>query len=375
MKNCLSFDSQFFKQILIAPNAFKGTMEAEEFCRILANELHFPPLFPINLPMCDGGDGSAAIIASYLNAAPVTVRSLDALGRPKTVSYYTKQDTAIVDLASICGIKDLHPQEYDVLNASTAGLGKVLLHIARQGIRRIILGVGGSASIDGGCGALAEMGLKIVKQCNQYRNHLIEIKDLEIDKLKNNFKNIEFIILCDVTTVLCGNQGAAYTFGPQKGATSLQVSMLDHCLQRYAALLLSITGVNVTSLRYGGAAGGIAAAFHTLLDARLISGADYCLQLSGFNELLPQSKLVITGEGKLDRQSMQGKLPGRISTLCHNYHIPVIAVVGSSKNPYGFDRIYTLLDYAENLPAAMRHPGYYLRLLANDLKRDILKLI
>ena len=131
----------------------------------------------------------------------------------------------------------------------------------------------------------------------------------------------------------------------------------------------------MSSIPFGGAAGGIAAAFHALLDARLISGADYCLQVSGFEEKLIQAYLVITGEGKLDQQSLQGKLPGRISSLCHQYHVPVIAIVGSSDITTGFDRIYNLLDYAENRPAAMRQPGYYLRQLANDLKINLLKLI
>lgn len=363
------------RKILIAPNAFKGTLEATEFCRILNEELQSPHLLPISLPLCDGGDGTAAIIAMYLKAKPVIQDTVDALGRPHQVTYYIIQDTGIVDVASVCGLKDLLPHEYDVLNANTAGLGKVLLQMVRQGVRRILLGVGGSASIDGGCGALAEMGLKIVKRTNQYHNHIIEIEDINSDELKENFKDVKWDILCDVNHVLCGPEGAACIFGPQKGATPSQISMLDRRLLTYASLLLTETGKEVIYLKHGGAAGGIAAAFQALFNARLVSGADYCLQLSGFNEILPQAELVITGEGKLDQQSLQGKLSGVIADLCRCHHIPVWAIAGLAAPNTSFNQIYTLVDYAGNLPSSMRQPGYYLRLLAKDLKKDILKLI
>lgn len=376
MKNCLPTNKKDPKQILLAPNAFKGTLEASEFCRIMCEELTTPELSPICLPMCDGGDGTAAILATYLQALPVTFPSVDALGRPHLVTYYTNRDTAILDLASICGLKDLQPAEYDVLNANTAGLGKVLLHIKNSGIRRILLGVGGSASIDGGTGALVEMGMKIVKQEETYQNYIIDLEDIEIEELKENFKDVELLVLCDVNNLLCGPEGAAMTFGPQKGAKPLQVSMLDEKLQYYACVLEKNTGTDIFSLRHGGAAGGVAAAFHALLGARLILGADYCLRLSGFEDLLATTDLVITGEGKLDSQSMQGKLPGTIASLCHPYRIPVIAVSGIAESSLsGFTQVYALIDYAPNLPASLRQPGYYLRVLANDLKKNILKLI
>lgn len=376
MRNCLSTADPGKKSVLLAPNAFKGTLEAQEFCRILSEELSSPNLSVIPLPMCDGGDGTASIVASYLGATPRSVLTVDALGRPHSVTCYTAADTAVIDLAEVCGLKYLHPSEYDVMNADTSGLGKALLCLVREGIRHVILGVGGSASIDGGCGALEEMGLKIVKHSHKYRNHILEIEGIETAELKENFKDVEWTVLCDVNNRLCGPEGAARVFGPQKGATPLQVSLLDGCLQHYARLLLSNTGVDVLPLTHGGAAGGIAASFHALLGAHLLSGAEYCLGLSGFRDLLPQVQLVITGEGRLDSQSLSGKLPGVIATLCRQQGTPVIAVVGSADKPYAaFKRIYTLLDYAENLPAAIRQPGYYLRLIAKDLKKNALNLI
>ncbi len=359
--------------VLIAPNAFKGSMDAIEFCRIMSDELTDSGLYALCLPMCDGGDGTARIIASYLNAFPQTVQTVDALGRPHQATYYSTTDSAIIDLASVCGLKDLKPGEYNVFQANTAGLGKVLLHAVRQGKRRILLGVGGSASIDGGLGALTEMGLQIVRSKNCFRNHLLEIIDFNSDKLKDNFKNTEWIVLADVNNPLIGPEGAAAVFGPQKGASSLQVAILDEALSRFAALLLSKTGCDVLPLKHGGAAGGIAATLHAMLGARLLSGADFCIGLSHFKEYLPQVQWVVTGEGKIDAQSRYGKIPGVISTLCRQYKVPVIGIAGLAEPPLPhFDRMYTLIDYAASLPDALRQPGYYLRKVAKDLKRNLL---
>ncbi len=373
MKNYSSFGNS--PTVLVAPNAFKGSMDATEFCRIMSDELTGGGLHTLCLPMCDGGDGTARIIASYLDAFPQTVWTVDALGRPHQATYYSTADSAIIDLAAVCGLKDLKPCEYNVLQANTAGLGKVLLHAVRQGKHRILLGVGGSASIDGGLGALAEMGLQIVKSRDCFRNHLLETVDFNFGKLKENFKEIEWIILADVDNPLLGPEGAAAVFGPQKGASSLQVAMLDKALSQFAALLLSKTDCDILPLKHGGAAGGIAAAFHALLGARLISGADFCIGVSRFKKYLPKVQWVITGEGKIDAQSRQGKIPGVIAALCRQYQVPVIGIAGSAEPPLpDFDRIYTLLDYAVNLPDALRQPGYYLRKVAKDLKRNILNL-
>lgn len=374
MKNYLS--SNDTKTVILAPNAFKGSLEAPEFCRIMAEELNSPSLRILSLPMCDGGDGSASITASYLQATPVHETAWDALGREHEVTYYQKETTAIVDLAEVCGLRGLNREEYDVMNANTAGLGIILNKAVKKGCKRILLGVGGSASIDGGTGALKEMGLKIVKQSSVYRNDLLEIKEIDSTLLNKNFKDIEWIILCDVENPLYGPQGAPAVFGPQKGATTLQISRLDQQLRFYRDLLLSNTGKDVESLKYGGAAGGIAAAFAALLNAQLVSGAEYCLGLSDFRNRLEQANLVITGEGKLDSQTLCGKLPGVIAALCSEKSIPVIAVAGISESfPHAFTKTYSLVDYAENLAASIRQPGYYLRFVARDIKKNILKLI
>lgn len=371
MRSCLSITRNKPFKVLLAPNDFKGSLSAMDFCRILSEELESAEVCPVSLPMCDGGDGTAAVLASYLHATPHTCSGVDALGRPHMVNYYTAGNSAILDLAEVCGLKYLRPEEYDVMNAHTGGLGQVLKEIVGRGFRKIILGVGGSASIDGGTGALEEMGMKIIKNGSCYRNHLIEMESINMGELIDYCKEVEWLVLCDVNNPLCGTEGAATIFGPQKGASPLQVAMLDSKLQYYASLLAPFSPEDPLHLTGGGAAGGVAAAFHALLGARLVSGAEYCLQLSGFHRLLGEAQLVITGEGKLDGQSLCGKLPGKITELCRQYSVPLVAIAGLADAPLpDFKHVYTFSDYTDDLSDSIRHPERYLRLLARNLRKD-----
>lgn len=359
-----------YSQLLLATNAFKGTLSAPEICRILKEELSGEQYPTFSIPLGDGGDGTAEILASYWNAREVNSLAEDALGRLHPVVYYRTSQVAIIELAAICGLKYLRPEEYDIENANTAGVGRIINEVIKQGIREIILCIGGSASIDGGTGALEAMGLKIVKHTSRFKNHILDLKRIETDKLNHNFKYISFTILCDVENPLLGTQGAASVFGPQKGASDLQVSILERQLTIYAQLLQATTGKDVTTLKYGGAAGGIAAAFSALLNARLLSGADYCLRLSGFIELLNASTLVITGEGKLDEQSLYGKIPGTVARICREARADVIAVAGIAENVSPiFKEVFSLSRYAGNPTASLLQPEFFLRMAARDLKK------
>lgn len=358
------------RQILIAPNAFKSSLSAPAICRILQEELSGSGYPVLSYPLGDGGDGTAEILASYFNAQKIGTPTLDALGRPHTATYYRYSDTAIIELAEICGLKHLKPSEYDVENANTAGLGRVICEAVKQNAGKIILCIGGSASIDGGTGALVEMGLKIVKRANVYRNHIIEIESIDISQLKKNFTNISFTILCDVENPLTGQQGAATIFGPQKGASVLQVSLLDRQLVKYAGILQNSTGTDMTNVKHGGAAGGVAAAFSSLLKADLLSGAEYCINLSGFTKRLDKDSLVITGEGKIDGQSLYGKIPGVIAALCWQQQAEVIAIAGIAEdNTHIFRQIFVLSEYAGGIKASLLQPERFLRMAARDIKK------
>lgn len=354
--------------ILVAPNAFKGTLDAREVCRIISSELVNGSEEVISLPQGDGGDGTAGIVASYLHASPLTITGCDALGRENRSVYYLHEDTAIIELAEVCGLKQLRKEEYDVLNANTRGLGVAIVRAIENNARKIILCVGGSASIDGGTGALAEMGLTVVKSGDKYRNHIVELEDVDASCLLEKFKDVEFHILCDVDNVLCGLEGSAAIFGPQKGASPLQVEFLDEKLQAYAVLLKSITGIDIRNIKYGGAAGGITASFAGILGAKLQSGSEYCLKLSGFEHYLEQARLVITGEGRLDNQSMYGKIPGVVASKANRKGVRVVAIAGSADvDTSVFNKVFTLDSCAPSLNEAISHPEYYLRLACREL--------
>lgn len=375
MKNYLS-TSDSIRYIILAPNAFKGSLSAMDFCQILTKTFQTSPFYTIQLPMFDGGDGTASVISFYLKAAPHTFVAEDALNRPHKITYYSKGDTAIFDLADVCGLKFLKPEEYDILNANTRGLGKVLLHLVEEGYKSIILGLGGSASVDGGLGALEAMGAEITKTSHQYRNPLIELEDFNAELLKERLADTELLILCDVKNVLCGPEGAAHVFAPQKGANAQQVELLENKMVQYAELLKNKTGINPQRIDGTGAAGGVAAAFRTVLHASLISGADYSLLISNFHHLLPGAFCVITGEGKLDNQSLCGKLPGQIAALCHKYSKPVYAISGLAEQPLpDFTEVCTLANYAPDLQESIAHPKVYLRHAAKELKKNIAKSI
>lgn len=360
-------------KIIIAPNSFKGSLDAFEICDILSSEISGPDIQVISLPMGDGGDGTASILANYLQASPIKIIARDALGRAHESIYYQHDKYAIIELASICGLKTLQPEEYNVLNANTAGLGMAINHAVKSGMSEILLCIGGSASIDGGSGALKEMGLTMIPYESQYNNYIIDLKDIDATYLQKKYKDIHITILCDVNNPLCGTSGAASVFGPQKGASPAQVTLLDRKLREYGQLIARITGKEIIHLRHSGAAGGIAGSFHALLNARLISGAEYCIHLSDFESLLPQADFVITGEGKLDEQSMYGKIPGVLAEKCHRKHIPVLSVAGYTDIKKSmFTHHFSLMDYAPDMQESIHNPVPYLRALAHDIKKYLI---
>lgn len=357
------------RHVLLAPNAFKGSLDAFDFCKIVAAEFEKCGLSTLSLPLGDGGDGTAEIIAWYMKASPVEAITKDALGRERTAFYYRHESIAIIELAAACGLKHLKREEYDILNTNTAGFGVLINHAIAHGAKELILCVGGSASVDGGTGALREMGLTIVNGNSANNNYITDIEDINIVFLQDKFKDIHITILCDVDNPLCGAEGAAAVFGPQKGASPEQVVMLDKQLHYFADLLQAKTGKEVLHLKHGGAAGGITAAMHALLDADLVSGSSYCLSLARFHEHLAGAAVVITGEGKIDLQSLYGKIPGTVASLCKQQGVPVYAITGLSDKqviPY-FEQIFTLIQYARSVNDSITNASHYLKIATQAL--------
>ena len=359
--------------VILAPNAFKNSLSSFEVCHILAKELTGRGISSLSLPMGDGGDGTAKIIAHYTGAQPVTVNTVDALGRELTASYYLYQDTAIIELASSCGIRQLKRNEYNILETNSAGFGIMIRHALSSGYRKLILCIGGSACVDMGVGALIEMGLEIERESATPRNPLMGIKAIHPESLQEYYANTEITVLCDVDNPLYGEKGAAYIFAPQKGASPKQVDMLDQQLRVLASMMSDTTSKQLHPLKHGGAAGGVALSFYALLNASLQSGAEYCLSLSRFEEHLSHVNAVITGEGKIDRQSLYGKIPGTIATLCKTHSCPVYAISGMAEKavyPF-FEHIFTISAHATSIEDSITNAHHYLKMIAQQMAETL----
>lgn len=324
-------------KIVCAPNALKGTLSASDAARAIAAGVRrvLPSAAVLEVPIADGGDGTARLILEALGGAQRLVPALDPLGRARPAPFGLLDDgkTLVVDVASASGLALLAREERDARKASSFGTGELLRAGLETGARKVILGVGGSATVDGGAGLLRALGVRFYDACGEELPPggaaLTELATIDLSQLAPGVREAEFTIACDVENALLGPAGAAPVFGPQKGASAGDVVELEKGLERLAQVLEATTGRDVRSLRYGGAAGGIAASLHALLGARLTSGIDLVLDLVGFDELARGADLVLTAEGALDRSSLGHKGPVGVARRAGRFGVPAVALVGS----------------------------------------------
>ncbi len=314
-------------RVIIAPDKFKGSLTSFEVCEAIAAGARAAGgrMDILQFPMADGGDGFAAVMKYYLHTDTVACHVEDPLGRPVWASYELKDQVAIVEMASTSGLVLLQEHERNALRTSTYGTGLMIRDAISAGAKKIILGLGGSATNDAGTGILAALGFQFMdkdghplKACG---GNLVYI-----DKIipPDNLPDIQFDIACDVQNTLYGEQGAAYVYAPQKGALPEDVRLLDTGLQHFAGLL----GKDIADIPGTGAAGGIAAGLMGFFDVRLNKGIEWVMATSGIREALPGTDLVITGEGKIDKQTLYGKVVSEIAALADRHHIPAIAFCG-----------------------------------------------
>lgn len=327
--------------ILIAPNAFKhsctATVAAEAIKKgLMESRLEFSSTcFPIG----DGGDGTALLLIRKFSGEVVSLKVKDPLGRMinATLGLIDNGSTGVVELADASGLKLLKKEEYNPLQATTFGAGQLIKYALDKGVKKIILCIGGSATVDGATGIMRALGIRFLND----RGEIIERLPLELTQLSSidstnldkRILNCEFNVLCDVENPLLGESGAAEVFGPQKGASEEQVEILNKALSHFATVVMKETGKNISKIKYGGAAGGTAAGLYGLLNARLMNGIEYFLEVTGFANALAETDIVITGEGSIDAQTLQGKAPYGVSVQAKASHKMVIALSGQLKIP------------------------------------------
>jgi glycerate 2-kinase len=340
-------------RIVLAPDKFKGSLRASDVARELAAGLREvdPGIEVTSVPVADGGDGTldAALASGF---ARVEVDAFGPTGRSRRAAFGVRGDIAVVELAGVCGLA-LLGADLEPLAATSYGLGAVLAAALDSGAARIVVGLGGSASTDGGAGLLSALGARLLDADGRALalggGALADLDRVELDGLHPRLANAHIVIAADVDNRLCGPNGAAAVYGPQKGATPVQVAQLDTNLAHLAAVVARATGRDRSTEPGAGAAGGAGFGLLTV-GAELRPGIDELLALVGFDGALPGTDLVITGEGSLDEQTLAGKAPAGVAAAARARGIPVVAVAGRSTlspnqlSAAGIERVFTLAD-------------------------------
>lgn len=364
-------------KILIAPDKFKGTLSAKQVCEAIAAGLeHRGDAFDITFhPMADGGDGSLQVLKDHLGLKERGVNTQDPLGRALTTSYFTSEDAAFIEVASASGLVLLTEAERNPLRTSTLGTGKMIVNAIEHGYQNIYLFLGGSATNDAGMGIAQALGFQFLDVENKLLpptgGSLPKVASIKNQQLFD-FSEIKITLFYDVANPLFGKYGAAYVYAPQKGATGEQVQYLDEGLIHICKLLEQHTGINVSEIPGSGAAGGIGAGLIALCGAQMSKGFTAIAELTRLDDKIQQADWVISGEGRLDEQSLQGKVIDGIADLCHQYQKPLSLFVGKNELPedvladLNIKGVFSIMDTAENTKDAMRNGSQYLETLARE---------
>jgi len=322
-------------KILVAAGAFKQSLTAAEACAAIARGLEESGLGATveQLPIADGGNST---LDAFLAAGGerVTLPVMDPLMRPIQANYGLIDEgrTAVIEMALASGLELLQPAELNPLLATTYGTGQLMADALARGVERIIIGLGGSATVDGGLGCLSALGLKLLDKSGNAipfgGGGLADIATIDESGMDERWRDIEIVIASDVENPTLGERGAARIFGPQKGADSAMVELLERNLRHCFTTVYEQFGVDVRAAEGGGAAGAFAAGLMAFLNCRLESGIDLVLAQNRFREKLTDCALVITGEGQIDAQTLDGKGPLGVAKLAAAQGLPTIAIVG-----------------------------------------------
>lgn len=355
--------------ILIAPNAFKHSLTANETADAIQEGLKRSGLNFTSecFPIADGGDGTGHLIVEKCGGVWHEYEVHDPLGRviKASLGITDQGKTAVIEMADASGIRLLNPEERSPLMASSFGTGQLIRFALDRQVEKIIIGLGGSATVDGGIGILSALGMKFRDadglELAALPLNMSRFRQIDSSVFDERVLQCQITVLCDVDNLLLGEQGSAAVFGPQKGASPQDVKFLDLGLTNLSDLALKSTGIEMNEIIHGGAAGGIAATLRAFLNAELVNGGEHFLQITGFKESLKTADLLITGEGSLDEQTLQGKGPFAVAKYAKKKGIPVIGLAGKvplvdhpEMNKY-FDLLLAIGNQPTDLETAMKY--------------------
>lgn len=323
-------------RIVVAPDKFKGSLSARSAAAAIAAGFTrvFPEATIVQVPVADGGDGTAQTLIDNLGGQLIQQRVRGPDGKTVDAAFglLSGGRVAVVELAQASGLALVAPGSNDPLTATTFGTGELIAAALERGAERIIVAIGGSATNDAGTGALSALGARFSdasgRELQPGGAALLELASIDIGALETRLRGKTIEIACDVKNPLCGPAGASAVYGPQKGASPDDVALLDRALRRFAAVAAATVGVDVSEVPGAGAAGGTGGGFLALAHAVLRPGAALVLEVLDFDRRLEGADLVVTGEGRLDRQTLSGKAPAAVASAAKHKNIPAVAIAG-----------------------------------------------
>ncbi|PNH89073.1 glycerate kinase [Vibrio diazotrophicus] len=352
-------------KIVIAPDSYKESLSAIEVADAI--ESGFRQVFPdyqyVKCPVADGGEGSVEALVDASGGEMVNTDVVGPLGEHHEAFYGISGDkkTAFIEMAAASGIELIAPEHRDPYKATTYGTGQLIDHALSQGIRHMIICIGGSATNDAGCGMMQALGVSFKDAQGSELGYgglaLETLAHIDASNLDKRLSECHIEVACDVTNPLTGLNGASHIYGPQKGATPEMVKRLDAALANFAKVVEQDLDKQVDHIPGAGAAGGMGAAFYAFLDADLRPGIDIMTHAVGLEDMVKDANLVITGEGRLDSQSVNGKVPVGVARIAKHYQLPVIAIAGALGDEIdgvyqhgidcAFDSVYKITTFDE----------------------------
>lgn len=354
-------------KILIAVDSYKGSCSTFEVANSIERGIRkvCKDSEIIKIPIADGGEGTVDSLVKGAGGRYETVRVKDPLGRDVECRYgILKDNAAIIEMAASSGLTLLRKEERNPMVTTTFGAGQMIKAALDKGCRKIFIGIGGSATNDGGAGMAQALGVSFKdsegREIGYGGGELARIRDIDVSGIDPRLKDTEIVVLSDVTNPLCGPNGASNIYGPQKGATPEMIRLLDNNLKHYALLIKEKLGSDIMDVPGTGAAGGLGAGLIVFCNAALMSGIDVALDINGIDQHLTDTDLVITGEGRIDSQTACGKVPVGVARRALKYGVPVIAIVGSVGDgasivyEHGIDAIIDIVSRPMSLEDSMK---------------------
>lgn len=355
-------------KIVIAPDSYKGSLTAKEACNAMKRGVlkAVPDAEVVTVPMSDGGEGTTRSMVDSLGGTMIACKVRNPLGSPTTARYGILSDgTAVIEMAEASGLTLIGREERNPMKSTTYGTGEMIKDALDRGCRDFIIGIGGSATNDGGAGMAQALGYQLPDRNGRQSSFggagLSDIETIDKSQADPRIGESRFTVACDVDNPLCGENGASNIFGPQKGATTEMIGILDKNLSHFADIIEKDLGIQVKDIPGAGAAGGLGAGMLAFLNASLKRGVDIVIDAVKLKDQLTGAALVITGEGSCDFQTVNGKTPCGVAKAAHELGIPTIIITGQigkgaeALYQYGVIGIFTLVNGPVSLDYAIEH--------------------